>query len=71
MDGLQSERPMGTPSFLWVKQYVERTRMEGHRVDRDRIMKAFDAVPYGLRPEYLRQRDERLRKYIQTNTGVL
>jgi hypothetical protein len=71
MNGLQSERPVGTPSFLWVKQYVERTRLEGHRVDRDRILKAFDAVPYGLRTEYLRQRDERLRKYIQTNTGVL
>jgi hypothetical protein len=71
MNGLQSERPVGTPSFLWVQQYVERTRLEGHRVDRDRILKAFDAVPYGLRPEYLRQRDERLRKYIQTNTGVL
>jgi hypothetical protein len=71
MNGLQSERPVDTPNFLWVKQYVERTRLEGHRVDRDRILKAFDAVPYGLRPEYLRQRDERLRNFIKRNAGVM
>ena len=71
MNGFQSERPVGTPSFPWLKHYVERTRLEAHSGDRLRILKAFDAVPYGLRPEYLRQREERMRKYLETNAGVI
>ena len=61
----EQPRPVGTPSVLWAKYYVEHTRLEAYRVERDKVLRTFDAVPYGLRAEYLRQRQERLRKRLE------
>ncbi len=55
-------RPVGTPSILWINYYKEHTRLEAYRVERDALIKTFDAIPFGLRPEYLRLRTERLMK---------
>lgn len=65
MNHYEQPRPVGEPSILWKKYYVEHTRLEAHRVDRDKIMTTIDRIPYGLRPEYLRQRQERLRKRLE------
>ena len=65
MNAHEPPRPVGTPSFMWTKYYVEHTRMEAFRVERDMIIRTFDAVPYGLQAEYLRQRQARLRKRFE------
>ena len=49
--------PVGEPSVLWKKYFVEH--------DREKIMRTVDRIPHGLRAEYLRQRGERLRKRLE------
>ena len=62
MDIYEQPRSVASPDWLRMKYLIEHTRLENHRYDRDKIVRAFDAVPYGLRAEYLRQRRERLQK---------
>ena len=57
--------PVGEPSVLWKKYFVEHTRMGAHQADRYKILRTVDRIPHGLRAEYLRQRQERLRKRLE------
>ena len=65
LDLLEPERQVVTQDILWRKYYIEQTRLEQFRIERDAVHRTIDAIPHGMRPEYFRMRRERLKKHLE------
>ena len=62
---IRDQRLLIHENMAWRKQYLQRTRAEQTRVERNRIISKIDQLAPGLRALYLRQRLAKLKVRLE------